>query len=150
MTNKINKIYHIIFFILGVSVFTSFTLLINHKNEIERLNQRADSLTQSRGSSWIEANGAPDSIYFVSFAGDTTWYRKITWECDAVRAYTQGMSDGIELSETHMKQFGSIPVIYKTYKKGKYRTLEGQISYIRNSPNKTELEPDSIISGDAR
>jgi hypothetical protein len=118
--------YSISAFLIGVAVILNSMILVNHKNNVERLNQQFDSLTQSRGSSWIETSGAPDSIYFVSFAGDTTWYRKITWECDAVGAYTQGMSDGIELSEAHIKQFGSIPIQYVRYKDGKYRTIQSQ------------------------
>lgn len=69
-----------IFVLLCLALIASFTLNLRllHKSEyvLNDLETRVDSLTQEKGTDWMDANGAPDSIYFVSFAGDTTWYIK--------------------------------------------------------------------------
>ena len=44
--------------------------------KIKLLKARVDSMTQERGHSWMLVKGIPDSIYFVSFNNDTTWYIK--------------------------------------------------------------------------
>jgi hypothetical protein len=45
-------------------------------SRLDYLNQQYDKLTQKRGHDWAIVDGALDSIYFISFAGDTTWYVK--------------------------------------------------------------------------
>lgn len=51
------------------------------------LKMLADSLIQERGTSWMAANSiAPDSIYFVSFGGDTVWYAKKTKFFDDIKS----------------------------------------------------------------
>jgi hypothetical protein len=44
---------------------------------LDELEKGYEKLTKERGMSWTQVNGVPDSIYFVSFKGDTTWYIKI-------------------------------------------------------------------------
>ncbi len=46
---------------------------------VSKYRARVDSLIQERGHSWLDVNStSPDSIYFISFGGDTTWYIKIS------------------------------------------------------------------------
>lgn len=70
----------------GVIVLSAHIALESTRISLEReklnsntkeLRTLADSLIQKRGTSWMAANSiAPDSIYFVSFGGDTVWYAK--------------------------------------------------------------------------
>lgn len=73
-----------IFVLLCLALIASFTLNLRllYKSEyvLNDLETRVDNLTQERGTDWMDANGTPDSIYFVSFGGDTTWYIKAKQE----------------------------------------------------------------------
>ena len=59
-------------------LFAVFTLgyIIGKDSKTGDLQDRLDNLVQERGHSWIKSVEAPDSIYFISFAKDTTWYTR--------------------------------------------------------------------------
>lgn len=67
--NKVNKFFLIIILIL-FALFSLQTIRLNNQiiNKQIFINTKLKSL---------QDNGASDSIYFVSFAGDTIWYIKI-------------------------------------------------------------------------
>ena len=62
--------------IVASLLFSVFTLgyIIGKDSKTGDLQDRLDNLVQERGHSWIKSVEAPDSIYFISFAKDTTWY----------------------------------------------------------------------------
>ena len=70
----IQKHFNWIFgFFLCVAIVIYFNIITIQNDEIDA---RINALTQERGYSWEQVNGTPDYIYFVSFAGDTTYYDK--------------------------------------------------------------------------
>ena len=72
---KSNIVFFIGLMLLLVAIY--FTGHNNGKSSIiDEYSNRIDNLTQQRGHSWIVTNGTPDSIYFISFNKDTTWYIK--------------------------------------------------------------------------
>ncbi|MCP4493159.1 MAG: hypothetical protein GY820_38545 [Gammaproteobacteria bacterium] len=74
------KIYLILeIAIIAWAVFVSLSDLLGRKEQIELkdIEMRMNALTQERTTSWTQSNGTPDSIYYVSFGGDTTYYLKV-------------------------------------------------------------------------
>ena len=63
--------------LLFIPAILLLVFLIYHLNTNERINNLKESynnLIQKRGYNWNMVNIAPDSIYFISFNNDTTWY----------------------------------------------------------------------------
>ena len=71
MSNKI--VILIGFLCISASIYIGINDNIQH---IQEIDDKIDMLTQERTTSWTQANGVPDSIYFISFGEDTTFYIK--------------------------------------------------------------------------
>ncbi len=58
--------------------------IIDTQKRYQEMQTQVENMVQERGISWHEANSAPDSIYFVNFNGDTTWYIKANKEAELI------------------------------------------------------------------
>jgi len=59
--------------ILGFVVAIWWAVIIKDTNDI---NDRTNNLIQERGENFHKAGSPPDSVYYVTFGGDSVWYIK--------------------------------------------------------------------------
>jgi len=83
--SKFSVIMLILWFSLLIySINLNLILKKTEKTNVD-MGRSIDNLIKERGHNWIVVNTAPDSIYFVTWGGDTTWYIKtITYSPDVI------------------------------------------------------------------